>query len=118
MSRPQIRHTARRTVTVARRATVEFVEDSGHRSAAQVAFFAVLSFIPLLLLLAAAFGLFFDEEEVLALELYFEQFADLGAVYGSLGAAMALLLFVYAAANVIVFGAEFAAEWSRSRDEA
>lgn len=286
MNRPQIRHTARRTVTVARRATVEFVEDRGHRSAAQVAFFAVLSFIPLLLLLAAAFGLVFDDQEVrgriiqtvfdnvplassedrpqleravgdaldragnlgivttllvlasasgvmgalrhsineawdiekrpsllkrkaldvalvlggttilalslsltvahrlagivadedgggflvaaalelasellpivfvalsllflyrvlpmaprplreiwpgaivaavgltivkLVLELYFEQFADLGAVYGSLGAAMALLLFVYAAANVIVFGAEFAAEWSGSRDEA
>ena len=50
----------------------------------------------------------------LGLELYFEQFADFGAIYGSLGAAMALLLFVYAAANVVVFGAEFASEWARS----
>jgi membrane protein len=53
-----------------------------------------------------------------ALELYFEEFADLGAIYGSLGALMALLLFVYAAANALVFGAEFASEYSRlPRDE-
>ncbi len=53
----------------------------------------------------------------LALELYFERLADFGAIYGSLGAAMALLIFVYAAANVIVFGAEFAAEWARYDDD-
>ena len=29
---------------------------------------------------------------------------------------MALLIFVYAAANVIVFGAEFASEWARDRE--
>jgi len=29
---------------------------------------------------------------------------------------MALLIFVYAAANVIVFGAEFASEWARADD--
>jgi membrane protein len=53
-----------------------------------------------------------------ALELYFEEFADLGAIYGSLGALMALLLFVYAASNALVFGAEFASEYSRlPRDE-
>jgi membrane protein len=50
------------------------------------------------------------------LELYFEQLADFGAIYGSLGAAMALLIFVYASANVVVFGAEFASEWSRHPD--
>ena len=50
------------------------------------------------------------------LELYFEQLADFGAIYGSLGAAMALLIFVYAAANVVVFGAEFASEWARHPD--
>jgi membrane protein len=50
------------------------------------------------------------------LELYFDQFADLGAIYGSLGAAMALLIFVYASANVVVFGAEFASEWARADD--
>ena len=47
------------------------------------------------------------------LELYFEEFADLGALYGSLDALIALLLFVYAVANVLVFGAEFASEYSR-----
>lgn len=52
------------------------------------------------------------------LELYFESFADLGALYGSLGALMALLIFVYAASIVLVFGAEFASEWSRLPDEA
>jgi membrane protein len=48
-----------------------------------------------------------------ALELYFEQLSDFGALYGSLGALMALLLFVFASANVLVFGAEFASEWAR-----
>ncbi len=48
-----------------------------------------------------------------ALELYFDELADFGALYGPFGALMALLLFVYAAANVLVFGAEFASEWSR-----
>ena len=48
------------------------------------------------------------------LELYFEQLADFGAIYGSLGALMALLIFVYAAANIVVFGAEFAVEWARA----
>jgi len=47
------------------------------------------------------------------LELYFEHLADFGALYGSLGALMALLLFVYAVSMVVVFGAEFASEWSR-----
>ncbi len=282
MRRPQIRQTARRIVVVTRRAVLEFVDDRGHRSAAQISFFAILSFIPLVLLLAAAFGIFFDDAAIreriiqtvfdnvplasgddrpklersvtdaleqagnlgifttilllvaasgvmgalrhsineawdieqrppllkrkaldfalilggtsilalsvsltvthraadvvedeenggwllaavidlagdllpivfvalamlflyrvlpmhkeplrdiwpgavvaalglavvkLGLELYFEQLADFGAIYGSLGAAMALLIFVYAAANVVVFGAEFASEWARS----
>jgi membrane protein len=60
----------------------------------------------------AAFGLVLVK---LLLELYFEQLADFGAIYGSLGAAMGLLVFVYAAANVVVFGAEFASEWARGR---
>jgi len=282
--RPRLRHLARRTVVATRSAALEFVEDRGHRSAAQISFFAILSFIPLVLLLAAGFGLIFDDgavreriiqtvfdnvplassgdrpkleravgdaldqagnlgvfttllllvaasgvmgalrhsineawdiEErpsllkrkaldfalilggtsILALsvsltvthklagivddeagggwlvaallefagdllplvfvalallflyrvlpmrpkplreiwpgaivaaiglaivkqglELYFEQLADFGALYGSLGAAMALLIFVYAAANVVVFGAEFAVEWARADD--
>jgi len=48
-----------------------------------------------------------------ALEFYLENLADLGAIYGALGALMALLLFVFAAANVLVYGAEYASEWSR-----
>ena len=48
-----------------------------------------------------------------ALELYFEQLADFGALYGSLGALMALLLFLFGSSCVLVFGAEFASEWSR-----
>lgn len=47
------------------------------------------------------------------LELYFEQFADMGAIYGSLGALMAFLLFVFAASNIVVYGAEFASEYAR-----
>ena len=284
MRRLRLRPIVERVVLVTRRAVLEFVEDRGHRSAAQISFFAILSFIPLVLLLAATFGLMFDDGAVreriiqtvfdnlplasgsdrpkleravgdaldgagslgivttillivaasgvmgalrhsineawdieqrpplfkrkaldfalvllgtsilalsvsltatnrladvvddeagggwllaalleaasellpfvfavlgllflyrvlpmnrehlrniwpgaivaaigltlvkLALELYFEQLSDFGALYGSLGAAMALLIFVYAAANVVVFGAEFASEWSRSRD--
>ena len=48
-----------------------------------------------------------------AMEFYFERLADFGALYGSLGALIAFLLFVFAGSNVIVFGAEFASEWSR-----
>jgi membrane protein len=51
------------------------------------------------------------------LELYFEHLSDFGALYGSLGALMALLLFVFAAAMVFVFGAEFASEWCRLPEE-
>jgi membrane protein len=47
------------------------------------------------------------------LDLYFDHLANFGALYGSLGALMALLLFVYAVSLVLVFGAEVASEWSR-----
>ena len=47
------------------------------------------------------------------LEVYFEHLQDFGALYGSLGALMALLLFVYVAAMILLFGAEFASEWTR-----
>ena len=46
------------------RAAVEFVDDRAHRDAAQIAYFALLSFIPLGLLLVGAFGLVFDDTEV------------------------------------------------------
>src|SRR6478735_4721097 len=45
-------------------ACVEFVDDRGHRDAAQIAFFAVLSFIPLAMLLVGGFGFFFDDQEL------------------------------------------------------
>jgi len=48
-----------------------------------------------------------------ALELYFEDLSDLGALYGSFGALMALLLFTYAAAIIVLFGAELASELPR-----
>ncbi|RKQ93677.1 YihY family inner membrane protein [Solirubrobacter pauli] len=51
-----------------------------------------------------------------ALEIYFEHLADFGALYGSLGALMALLIFVYAVSMILVFGAEYASEWSRLPD--
>jgi membrane protein len=50
------------------------------------------------------------------LRLYFAHLSSLGALYGSLGALLALLLFFYAVSNVLVFGAEFASEWSRLPD--
>jgi membrane protein len=64
--------------------------------------------------LVATLGLWLMRE---ALELYFEELSDFGALYGSLGALMALLVFVYAASIVMVFGAEFASEWARLPDE-
>jgi membrane protein len=51
-----------------------------------------------------------------ALALYFDHLANFGALYGSLGALMALLIFVYAVSLVLVFGAEYASEWSRLPD--
>jgi membrane protein len=48
-----------------------------------------------------------------ALKLYFEHLSNFGALYGSLGALMALLIFVYAVSLILVFGAEYASEWSR-----
>ena len=47
------------------------------------------------------------------LGLYFENFADFGALYGPLGALMALLIFAFGSSVALVFGAEFASEWSR-----
>ncbi len=45
--------------------------------------------------------------------LYLRNFSNYDAVYGSLGAAIALLFFVYLGACVLLFGAEVAAEWPR-----
>jgi membrane protein len=47
------------------------------------------------------------------LALYLRHFADYDRVYGSLGAVVVFLLFVYVGANVVLFGAEIASEWPR-----
>jgi membrane protein len=53
-----------RTLLTTWRALREFVEDRGHRDAAQISFFAVLSAIPLALLLIGPFGALLGEGEV------------------------------------------------------
>ncbi len=53
-----------RTLLALWRACVEFVDDRGHRDAAQIAFFAVLSFVPLAMLLVGGFSVFFDDTEL------------------------------------------------------
>src|SRR3712207_761637 len=53
-----------RIVLTTWRALLESVDDRIHRDGAQVGFFAMLSFVPLALLLVATFGLVFDDAEV------------------------------------------------------
>jgi membrane protein len=49
---------------------------------------------------------------------YLANFADYGATYGSLGAAIGLLLYLYLSASVVLFGAEVnAAIHKRSKEE-
>ena len=49
---------------------------------------------------------------------YVENFANYNAVYGSLGAVVAVLVFIYLAAIVLLIGAEMAALWPRVRSGA
>ena len=49
---------------------------------------------------------------------YLDQFSDYSAVYGSLGAVVAFMVFVYIAAIVFLIGAEFAALWPEVRSGA
>jgi membrane protein len=46
---------------------------------------------------------------------YVANFSDYNAIYGSLGAIVVFLLFVYMTANILLFGAEIASEWPRVR---
>lgn len=46
---------------------------------------------------------------------YIRNFGNYNAIYGGLGAAVIFLLFVYIAANILLFGAEIASEWPRVR---
>ena len=48
-----------------------------------------------------------------AFAIYLANFGNYDAVYGSLGAVIAFLFFVYLSANIMLFGAEFASEWPR-----
>jgi uncharacterized BrkB/YihY/UPF0761 family membrane protein len=60
---PQLIDRVRRTTW---RACLEAIDDRIHRDAAQIGFFAILSFVPLALLLVATFGLIFDDADVRA----------------------------------------------------
>lgn len=42
---------------------------------------------------------------------YVTNFSNLNAVYGSIGAIVAFMMFVYFTANIMLFGAELASEW-------
>ena len=44
---------------------------------------------------------------------YLRNFGNYDAVYGSLGAALAFLFFVFVSSNILLLGAEMAAEWPR-----
>jgi membrane protein len=47
--------------------------------------------------------------------IYLENFGNYSAVYGSLGAVVIFLVFIYIGAMVFLMGAEFAALWPRVR---
>jgi membrane protein len=55
---------ANRVALTTWRSLLESVDDRIHRDGAQVGFFAMLSFVPLALLLVATFGLVFEDAEV------------------------------------------------------
>jgi uncharacterized BrkB/YihY/UPF0761 family membrane protein len=48
--------------------------------------------------------------------LYLENFGRYDIVYGSIGAIVAFLVFVYIGANVLLLGAQVASEWPDVRD--
>lgn len=48
---------------------------------------------------------------------YLEQFSNYGAVYASLAAVVAFLVFLFVTANVFLLSAEIAVEWPRARGE-
>lgn len=50
-----------------------------------------------------------------AFSAYLDQFANYNAIYGSLGAVIAFLVFIYLASLVFLMGAEIAALWPRAR---
>lgn len=44
---------------------------------------------------------------------YIRNFGDYNAIYGSLGAVVVFMLFIFIAANILLMGAEIASEWPR-----
>lgn len=46
---------------------------------------------------------------------YVTNFGNYNAIYGSLGAIIVFMVFIYLAANILLFGAEIASEWPRVR---
>ena len=46
---------------------------------------------------------------------YVANFGNYNAIYGSIGAIIVFLVFVYLASNILLFGAEIASEWPRVR---
>jgi Virulence factor BrkB len=48
--------------------------------------------------------------------LYVRSFGHYNAIYGSLGAVIAFMFFVYLSAEFLLLGAEMASEWPRVRD--
>jgi membrane protein len=63
---------------------------------------------PAALIAAVMFGI-----ANLGFSIYLENFANYGLVYGSLGAVVAFLFWVYLGANILLFGAEVASEYPR-----
>lgn len=47
--------------------------------------------------------------------LYLQNFNNYNAVYGSLGAVVVFMLFIFIGANILLFGAEVASEWPKVR---
>ena len=64
---------------------------------------------------AAAAALVVAAQNLFAL--YVQSFGHYNAIYGSLGAVIAFMFFVYLSAEFLLLGAEMASEWPRVRDQ-
>jgi membrane protein len=63
----------------------------------------------------ALFAALAFEAAKIGFSFYIRNFGDYNAVYGSLGAVIVFMLFIFIAANVLLMGAEIASEWPRVR---
>jgi len=64
-------------------------------------------------LLGAALAAFLFEAAKLGFSIYLENFSNYNVVFGSLGAVVAFLFWVYISANIMLLGAEVSAEYPR-----